>query len=264
MLVPGVPPWLRPEVGQFLERAANRHVHWLIEYRLTRRNTNDYVELFDHVDGEDLVNALGEEESLNLVDFAIRSGAPQRIHVEELAQWLHVGGSMWTVGTRNGHPGLERRVPESMQQVADAAMDAPGDAGSLLADAWAAAFGYQPDPEAAYAKTVKAVEAAAVPLIMPDFRRATLGSVIQRLHDRNEWTLGFRREGAGVDSGTTLTAMLQTVWRGHADRHAGQDDYQPSSRSDAETAVLLSTVLIHLLESGKVVRRDPGTEASLP
>jgi len=58
-LVPGVPEWLRPEVGQFLARSAQRRPHWLVEYRLTRRNTVDYDELFEHVDMVDLVKAVG-------------------------------------------------------------------------------------------------------------------------------------------------------------------------------------------------------------
>ncbi|WP_420369388.1 hypothetical protein [Curtobacterium sp. L1-20] len=255
-LVPGVPEWLRPEVGQFLARSARRRPHWLVEYRLTRRNTVDYDELFEHVDTVDIVKALGEDESLNLVDFVLRFGDPQRQHVEELAHWLQIGGSMWRVGQRFGHPGLEQRVPTSLQNIADAAMDAPGGAGDLLADAWAAAFGVQPDPEVAYMKTVKAVEAAAVPLIYSDYKLATLGKVIKRLEDRKEWTLGFRLEGAGVDSGEMLLAMMRTIWRGHADRHGGQADYQPSSQSDAESAVLLATVLIQLITSGKVIQRD--------
>lgn len=255
-LVPGVPEWLRPEVGQFLARSAQRRPHWLVEYRLTRRNTVDYSEVFEHVDMVDLVKVLGDVESLNLVDFVLRFGDPQRQHVEELAHWLHIGGSMWKVGRRHGHPGLEQRMPTSVQNLADAAMDAPGDAGALLADAWAAAFGIHPDPEVAYMKTVKAVEAAAVPLIYSDYKLATLGKVVQRLGDRKEWTLGFRLDGVSVNSGGMILAMMQTIWRGHVDRHGGQADYQPSSQSDAESAVLLATVLIQLITSGKLVQRD--------
>lgn len=255
-LVPGVPKWLRPEVGQFLGRSAHHRAHWLTEYRLTRRDGSDHAEVFEHVDWVDLVDVLGEDESLNLVDFVLRHGDPNRQHVSELGHWLQVGGSMWQVGTRNGHPGLEKRMPDTIRELATEAMQAPAGAGELLADAWAAVFGRQPDPEAAYAKTVKAVEAAAVPLINGEYRKATLGSVIKRLNDRNEWNLGFRRDGAEVDSGATIRSMMETIWRGHADRHAGQHDYEPSTQSDAESAVVLATALIYLISSGKVTRRQ--------
>lgn len=256
MLVAGVPKWLRPEVGQFLGRSAHRRNHWLIEYRLTRRDGTDYAEAFEHVDWMDLVDVLGEDESLNLVDFVLRFGDPNRQHVDELGHWLQVGGSMWKVGTRHGHPGLEKRVPDTVRELANVAMEAPAGAGVLLADAWAAAFGKQPDPEVAYVKAVKAVEAAAVPLINGDYRKATLGSVIKRLNDRKQWNLGFRRDGNEVDSGATILSMMETIWRGHADRHGGQDDYEPSSQSDAESAVILATTLVYLISSGKVVERQ--------
>lgn len=167
-------------------------------------------------------------------------------------QWLLTGGSQWKVGERHGHPGLEPRVPPEVQHLAEAAMTGVGESAALLADAWAAAFGVEPDPEIAYVKTVKAVEAAAVPLIQPDFARATLGTVIKRLAERREWTLGFRHEDDKHDSGEVVEAMMRAIWVGRG----GQGDYAATSQSDAETAVLLAVLLIYLLQTGRVKFRS--------
>ena len=262
-LVPGVPQWLRPEIGQFLGRMASARSDWLVEYRHVRQNDENYQQVFELIEWEDIVATFGEEESLNLVDFALRFLPSSNIHVRDLAHWLHTGGSMWKVGIRNGQPGLERRVPPEVGDLAERAMKTDGDIGVLLSKAWALAFGRNPDPEASYVQTVKAVEAATVPLILSGYAGATLGKVIQRLDNQKhvEWSLGFRREHTVHPSGETLASMMRTIWTGHDDRHAGQADYAPSRQEDAETAVLLAATLIYFFRSGKVIHTPPAPPA---
>ncbi len=105
-------------------------------------------------------------------------------------------GSEWKVGSRDGHFGLEERVPLGVQEAADAIIATPGHAGGPLSEAWHAAFGVNPDYEKAYAKSVKAVEAAAVPVVSPTNATATLGTVISQLRSQGDWKLVMTREHA--------------------------------------------------------------------
>lgn len=131
--------------------------------------------------------------ALDIIDWVVydnsTSGSRRRFN-DDLEEVLVAGGSLWTVGDRDGLVGLERRVPEGVQAAAVAAMATPGNAGSLLSEAWHAAFGINPDYEKAYSKAVKAVEAAAVPVVSPSHATATLGTVITQLRNQGDWKLG--------------------------------------------------------------------------
>ena len=51
---------------------------------------------------------------------------------EALEEVLERNGSKWRVGVRNGHAGLEERVPQGVIDVAEDVMRTPGPAGELL------------------------------------------------------------------------------------------------------------------------------------
>ncbi|MES1169498.1 MAG: hypothetical protein ABUL47_02295, partial [Leifsonia sp.] len=102
-------------------------------------------------------NLMKPEERLALFDWLVkenaRTGEKGNDALEEI---LRAGGSKWKVGTRNGQPGLEERVPKGVQDAADAAMALPGDAGRLLSEAWHATYGVNPQPDLGYRKSIEA------------------------------------------------------------------------------------------------------------
>lgn len=57
----------------------------------------------------------------------------------------------------------------------------PGNASGHLGKAWAAAFDQEPNPSTAYSEAIKAVEAAAIPVVLPNDPLATLGKVVGEL-----------------------------------------------------------------------------------
>ncbi|MDO9496334.1 MAG: hypothetical protein Q7J48_11585, partial [Nocardioides sp.] len=108
---------------------------------------------------------------------------------DTLDKVLHESGSAWKVGERAGKAALVRRVPQGVQDNADSVMATSGDAGLKLSQAWERAFGVNPDPTGAYALAVRAVEDAAIPVIVPKQSGATLGHVIGQLAKDGDWSL---------------------------------------------------------------------------
>jgi len=131
-----------------------------------------------------------------------------------------------------------------------------GHAGVRLAQAWAAAFGVDPDPSKAYSLAIKAVEDAAASLVTPTDRLATLGKISGVVRDQGEWSLPTTREDADFPSGQLLHAMMRALWTGQSDRHGGDPDgHIPMTQDAAEVAVLMAVPLVQWFSSGQVARR---------
>ncbi len=125
----------------------------------------------------------------------------------------------------------------------------------MLAEAWQAAFGVNPDFEKAYAKSIKAVEAAAIPVVSPTNASATLGTVVGQMRQQGDWNLDMSREHATHTRSHVVLGMVQMLWTGQNDRHAGQAGYQPSTQAEAEAAVMLAVPLVQWFSSGAIQRR---------
>lgn len=174
---------------------------------------------------------------------------------DTLDKLLHESGSAWKVGTRSGRPGLDRRVPLGVQTNADSVMAASGAAGVKLAQAWERAFGVDPDPTGAYALAVRAVEDAAIPIVVPRQAGASLGHVIGQLAADNDWSLPLTREDENATTASIVLAHCRALWKGHHDRHGGSDGPGVVTQEEAEAAVSLAVPLVQWFASGMVARR---------
>lgn len=161
-------------------------------------------------------------------------------------------GSGWKVGERAGKVGLVKRLPDGVQAAAEATFLA-GDAGKRLKQAWEAAYGVNPDPSKAYSLAVKAVEDAAIPLVCPNDRTATLGKVNGQVRN-GAWKLPHLREDATTPTHDVLVAMMQTLWTGQHDRHGGPSTVGAPAvtQPEAESAVMLAVPLVAWFVTGKV------------
>ncbi|WP_138443428.1 hypothetical protein [Sinomonas susongensis] len=192
---------------------------------------------------------------LVLADFIISEDYPSR--AESLETILQEAGSVWKVGARAGKPALVRRVPEAVQDAADRTIASSRHAGKRLAEAWSATFGMRPDPSQAYALAVKAVEDAAIPVVCPTARNATLGKVIIQMRDQRNWSLPMQRDDPEVTSGAALLGMMKMLWAGHADRHGGHEAQRLDiTHEEAEAAVMAAVTLVQWFTSGAVTRRS--------
>jgi hypothetical protein len=100
---------------------------------------------------------------------------------ERLGRVLSMGGSAYEVADVDGFRLVRRLDPVMRDAAADVIADAPETAAGHLRLAWTAAYGLEPDPNEAYAEAVRAVEAAAIPLVVPAATQPTLGSALTTL-----------------------------------------------------------------------------------
>jgi hypothetical protein len=77
-----------------------------------------------------------------------------------------------------------------------------------------------PDPSRAYASTIKAVEDAATPVVLPNDQSATLGNVIAKMPDV-PYCFALPRQRGDVTSQAVLLSMLSLLWNGQGGRHGG-------------------------------------------
>jgi hypothetical protein len=170
-----------------------------------------------------------------------------------LMNLLRESGSEWTVGSLGDSLRLVRRVDETVRESAEQAMTLPR-AGVLLARAWSGVFGRDPDPSDAYRQAVRAVEAVAGPVVLPNDAGATLGKVIGHLRaTKDRWSIDFTHGEPGRPVGV-LIEMLSLLWGSQHDRHISPDSDAPlfAGQQEAENAVVLAATLVHWFSSGAV------------
>jgi hypothetical protein len=269
-LVPGIPPWARRDVADWLKsmlvfvergvRQVNLDVVKGFDQRVRRADPLSHR--LEDYGFENLERYLFDDSEsyiafLDYLVWRLAGGDTDfgRSKLADLDVLLTRCGSEWTVGSREGVPGLEKRVPEGVLIAAMAAMTSPGHAGSLLSEAWHATFGVSPDFEKGYAKSIKAVEAAAVPVVRANNSGATLGTVVGQIRDQGDWRLELSREHSTHSTQQVILGMLQSLWTGQNDRHAGQPGYTPSTQAEAEAAVMLAVPIVQWFSSGAIKRR---------
>ncbi len=173
----------------------------------------------------------------------------------ELENAFRQSGSAWQVAYSSTRGwGLERRVDETTAEAARVVMSTGGRASDHLAEAWRHLYARDPSPGEAYAEAVKAVEAAAIPVVCPNDSSATLGKIIGQLRAALDgWALALEPHDA--DSIGHLCSMLDLLWRSQR-RHGTPDPATPLrvSPGEAEPAVYLAITLVHWFTSGAVQR----------
>ena len=199
------------------------------------------------------VLASDEQLFLSVIDFLLWKGVGDADAMDGL---LMEGGSIYKVADTSGSLRLERRVEPSLDSQAKALMAKSGAASDLLKVAWSAALGIHPNPSEGFRNAVRAVEAAAIPIVLPNDATATLGKVIGHLDSNDadwEFVLPERRDGQA--SVRTVIDNMGTLWNSQYDRHVTAGVPLHVSQSEAEAALVLAAVLIQWLESGSLKKR---------
>jgi hypothetical protein len=149
---------------------------------------------------------------------------------------------------------LRRRVDLTVSRAAEQVMQQAPDPRQHLGAAWSAAYGVHPDPVKAYDEAVRAVEGAAIRVVLPNDAQGTLGKVIAHLgRAGRKWELAIEGPNAG-DIGP-LVGVLRLLWQGHVGRHAGGPTARRQRQDEAEMAVHLAATLVHWFTSGAVRQR---------
>ncbi|RLP84173.1 hypothetical protein D9V34_05140 [Mycetocola lacteus] len=219
---------------------------------LTRRSIS-LLSAFRSSGVHGLYEEMGDEEFLDFIDFLLfhmaQFGRQGTGVIKRLEDLLHDAGSEWTVGHRNNHISLEKRVAEGVSIGISEVIAHSGNAGELLAEAWNAAFGRSPDAEEAYEKAIKAVEAAGASIVTPNNKRATLGTMVRDMKAQKDWGLDLSAPHADVP-----VKMAEALWIGQESRHGG-NGYRKPTQAEAEAAVMLAIPLVQWFSSSAISRR---------
>ena len=182
--------------------------------------------------------------------------------VETLQQIMIDGGSAYRVDWDQRC--LSRRLSPVVQQAVQVAINAGASPNAHLRAAWTAAYGVHPDPAKAYDEAVRAVEAAAIPLVLPSDAVPTLGKVRAHFADApHKWRLAI--EGNSDGDIAPLTSMISLLWNGHSPaRHAGSPSSRAQRQDEAEMAVHLAATLVQWFKSGAIRGRQSSLSVPQP
>lgn len=254
-LVEGVPDWMTPSLWDWVQEvilgAGIRDTLHVLEQRLRTplgggesTTPRAFRILYSRVTGNG-------ELFLDVVDTLLLFPAAQ-IRLKSLADILLRSGSAWTIAP--DHKGLVRRVPRPIQETADQTIGQSGRAGDHLRRAWSDIYGRNPDPNDGYTEAIKAVEVAAGPVVTPNDSLATLGKMVKAMIDKpSKWQVVFAR-GDSEDQVRAIARMMKMIWEGQHTRHGSSDAAAPLdvTQSEAEAALHIATLLVHLFTTGAV------------
>lgn len=264
----GIPPGLWPSLIDWVtrqtstQRYGERYIAWPRVRSLERMLNKQLVASDDDITAfRHFVSTVQENKThcLNVVDCLVRISNPNSSEVARLDYELLQGGSIYKIGVvASGTLGLVRRVEQAAEDAARRATQHDERAGQLLLKAWRLVYGLNPNPSDGYRQAVRAVEAAANPVVSPNDRSATLGKTIANLRNQaGQWELTLTHplaRGAGTN---TLVAMMDLLWSSQHDRHVPYDEDTPLEvgQQEVETALHLAIVLVEWFGSGRVQPR---------
>lgn len=248
-LYEGVPRHLITPLREWLKRSTTDDVlsRAIVRLRLPVEE-RDYLYL--HISPPDLLEVADYVLHAG-VGYSKKSGRELR---DELARLLLDGGSAYQINDQG--TGLERRVEQTQSEKIREVVGSAGRSPSAahLTAAWAAIYGLRPNPSLAYSEAIKAVEAAAQPVVEPKNAKATLGTMLGAMrggHNAGKWTVALGGPQGPTDL-STVVAMCQTLWSGQTTRHGSGRPARPETRDEAEAAVHLAALLVSWFTTGKV------------
>lgn len=166
----------------------------------------------------------------------------------KLSAHLDAAGSIWRVAEVPGKTAwrLERRTQGPVLEAISSVASASERAHHHLTDAWRRLAGRSPDASGAYREAVRAVEAAAKPVVLPDDRLATLGRINGTIRsDPSKWTFVL---GDPLD----VARMGALLWTAQLDRHGTDDGSVPLNVSvpEADAALHIALTLVRIYAGG--------------
>jgi hypothetical protein len=256
-LKPDVPPWLRDPIKDWLR---DNFISPRGRFNATfvqRLEMALEVSMTEH--GRPLATVATwfvtyPEMALAVVDFALNHAAEftgvqmAQAHGVAMAKILHNGRSVWQVERRDDAPGF-RLVRSDLAEAQDAVgrlVETTDRPGVHLAKAWSKIAGLEVDANGAYDQAVRAVEAAAHPVITPKDERGQLGKIASAIKDDpSKWTFAL----GAMD---TVEAMMRSMARTNV-RH-GTSEKVEHTEDEALAAVHTAIALVGYFTGGAIVR----------
>jgi hypothetical protein len=185
--------------------------------------------------------------------FAGQDAGPQAALLDYL---LTQCGSAWDVSDAPDERGytryfLTRRDVAAARDAITELREAAERPAQFLTAAWLKIATRDPDPAGAYDNAIKAVEAAAQPVVSPKNGKATLGTMIKDMENRpSKWAFPLDDGTVGV-----VIAMCKSLWSNHF-RHGTQPREDHTLR-EADAAVHLAIPLVRYFAGGILTPSTP-------
>jgi hypothetical protein len=260
----GIPAWINDSIRGWLR-------HRLSDDEKAARR------LFARIHYSSPVDELNEQQILDWLDGMLHitagfypagsfSGRAVKSYAKELENLLREGRSVWKVS--DNEDALERRQDATVTSAAHHATETARSVGRpasaiRLEEAWSAAYGLHPEPSKAFSRAILAVEAIAVPAIVPNKADATLGHVLGQLRNQGHlYELAIVDKTGAPSSVEALTVLVGLLWEGHTDRHEGNRPALPITQEAAEMAVHAAAMLVQWFSSGAIRRKATGDRRS--
>jgi len=191
---------------------------------------------------------------LDVVNWLLEHGE-HRTNVKRVSEVLDRGGSVWQVVGDESRAYLARRVNPALTSLFDERMISDDAPETHLRNAWQAAWGVEPRPDAAYDHAVKGIESALRAIVSPNDGKATLGRMIGTIRaERDRFELRLRPT-AGEDQLDVFVGALDLLWRSQP-RHGQPDTVVGVSDDQARDAVSLAAHLLDWIQRGAFRHTD--------
>lgn len=248
-LYEGVPPHLLAHltdwVADVISGSYSGHLRWISLQLRIPLNVRDYGGAYGEFLGRVKNDPTLLLDSLDAILWFNAKVEFREQPARSLEIILRLGGSAWRVSSDGS--ALERRIDESVSQRAKELMQESSSAAEHLRSAWSACYGRNPDPSKSYSEAIKAVEAAAIPVVSPKDTTATLGKVIGTMKKNPE------QFQTAIDNGVeSVVGLMGLLWHQQSDRHAGVGETPKISQGEAEMALHAAFTLVYWFTSGMI------------
>lgn len=268
----GLPPWLLGPVQGWVHGSFNVLVgtqgrrrrsvqgHLLTALQLGLRLEEPLTEGTDEGRLLDLEARLGSDNGnfgLDVVDWMLHNSGRFHFQKTSAKHWaakldriLSDGGSAWETSTTEEAFQLTRRAVGPVSDVLTHTATEATRAHAHLGDAWSKLMGRNPDPTGAYREAIRAVEAVAKPVVLPNDSLASLGKMIGTFKtEPQNWSTTL---GSIVD----VRAQMEAVHKGQLDRHGTDDESIPLnvSQEEADAAFSVCLDLVRQFAGGHIRR----------
>lgn len=195
--------------------------------------------------------------ALDVIDYLLESSSANPSELEEI---LSDVGHVFRVAPEGDR--LVYRLQPEVWSLYEEVTRPDDQASGYMQNAWALAFGWEPDFGEAWALSVKAVEAALCPLVSPEDAKPTLGKslgVLRQTPDRWSCLLPdreYRVDGRlGVKSGLDVFVDVVAAIGYQPGRHGGTEAVEVDGEV-ARCITLQATTVLGWLREGCLSRKD--------
>ena len=268
-LVDNVPQFMRHGIKGWIQQAINGDNRLVAQMALELR----IDELSDNIDNfyaDDAVIACiqrsgpwdmyDESLALDVIDWLLDHGCG---HAQSLEHILKSAGHVLRVSPDGSR--LVERIEPTLWDEYEQVTRLDDQASQYMQEAWALAFGRNPNVGDAWSKAIKAIETLLKPIVSPKNNKATIGSMTSELRQApDKWKCKLPDRGYKTDGKTNVKPGIEVFIDALAtvgyqpDRH-GSDQPQDVDEATARSILFLATTVVGWLRDG-ILRTIDGIE----